>query len=198
MRKEKNIKIASVKNTSSSYTLSYCTCPKNKMRQYIDILDGYKVKVATLLNCFHPIIFAKIKEGDTVIDLGCGDGRDCFTASAITGKTGRIIGIDNSSNMIETARDNAKKLKLTNVEFIKGNIEHIPLEANLADVVISNHAIVMVRNKQAVYKEIYRILKPNRYISIEDSVILKDFTVKNQSATEMYYDSVPGAEYCLM
>ena len=190
--KEKNRKIASGKNTSSC-TMRCCTCPKNKMRQYFDILNGYNAEVATVLNCFHPIIFAKIKEGDTVIDLGCGDGRDCFIASAITGKKGRIIGIDNSPKMIETARDNAKILRLTNVEFIKGNIEHIPLEANIADVVLSKCVINTVLNKQAVFKEINRILKPNGHFSIEDGVILKHLPKKNQSATLMYYDCVPGA-----
>ena len=190
--KEKIRETACVGNTSPKYTLSYCICPHNKIRQYIDILNGYKVKVATILDCFHPILFAKIKEGDTVIDLGCGDGRDCSISSSITGKTGRIIGIDNSSNMIETARYNVNRLRLTNVEFINGNIEHIPLEANIADVVISNCAINMARNIQAVIKEIYRILKPNGHFSIINAVTLKDLHKKNKSDTLMYDDRLSG------
>jgi len=129
--------------------------------------------------------FAKIKKGDTVIDLGSGDGNDCFIARAETGETGKIIGIDLSPRMIKEARTNVEKRGYANVEFIQGDIENMPLNENLADVIVSNCVLPIVPNKKKVFNEIYRVLKQNGHFSISDVVLVGDLPERIKSAVEM-------------
>lgn len=156
-------------------------------------LDGY-VKDADLgLGCGLPTEFAKIKKGDVVIDLGSGAGNDCFVARNEVGDEGRVIGIDFTEAMIEKARINAKKLDFSNVEFVYGDIDNMPLENNLADVVISNCVLNLVPNKEKVISEIYRVLKPGGHFSISDIVLIGTLPEKIKEAAEMYAGCVSGA-----
>jgi SAM-dependent methyltransferase len=156
-------------------------------------LDGYNPDADLGLGCGLPTQFAKIKKGDVVIDLGSGAGNDCFVARAETGETGKVIGIDFTSAMIEKARFNAEKRGFNNVEFLQGDIENMPVTANSADVVVSNCVLNLVPNKQAIFKEIYRVLKVGGHFSISDIVLTGELPQKLQSAAEMYAGCVAGA-----
>jgi SAM-dependent methyltransferase len=156
-------------------------------------LDGYNPDADLNLGCGLPTQFAKIKKGDTVIDLGSGAGNDCFVARAETGETGRVIGIDFTPAMIEKARTNAEKRGFNNVEFRQGDIEKIPVTANAADVVVSNCVLNLVPDKKAVFNEIYRVLKVGGHFSISDIVLTGELPEKLQQAAEMYAGCVAGA-----
>ena len=156
-------------------------------------LNGYSSDADLGLGCGLPTQFAKIKSGDTVVDLGSGAGNDCFVARAETGETGRVVGIDFTPAMITKARENAEKLGLWNVEFRQGDIEHIPLTANVADVVVSNCVLNLVPNKDGVFKEIFRILKPGGHFSISDVVLSGELPPALQRDAEMYAGCVAGA-----
>src|SRR5690606_8557291 len=131
-------------------------------------LEGYNPEADLGLGCGLPTQFAKIKKGDTVIDLGSGAGNDCFVARNETGEDGRVIGIDFTPAMIDKARANAEKLGLKNVEFRQGDIENIPVSATIADVIVSNCVLNLVPDKDKVFKEIYRVLKQGGHFSISD------------------------------
>ncbi|MEP6467912.1 MAG: methyltransferase domain-containing protein, partial [Parafilimonas sp.] len=122
-------------------------------------LEGYNADADLGLGCGLPTQFAKIKQGDVVIDLGSGAGNDAFIARHETGETGKVIGIDFTPAMIERARQNAEVRGFHNVEFRQGDIEKMPVTANTADVIVSNCVLNLVPNKDAVIKEIYRVLK---------------------------------------
>lgn len=192
MVKEKYGNIAA-QNTSSCCSGSCCTGSGNIMSERYDHISGYNPDADLGLGCGLPTNFANIKKGDTVIDLGSGAGNDCFIARAEAGETGKVIGIDFTPEMIERARQNVQKRGFTNVAFIQGDIEQLPLEAQVADVVVSNCVLNLVPNKKAVFGEIYRVLKPNGHFSISDIVLLGDLPEKIKSAAEMYAGCVSGA-----
>jgi ubiquinone/menaquinone biosynthesis C-methylase UbiE len=156
-------------------------------------LEGYNADADLGLGCGLPTQFAKINKGDVVIDLGSGAGNDAFIARAETGETGKVIGIDFTPAMIEKARANAEKLGFHNVEFRQGDIEKIPVTANVADVVISNCVLNLVPNKDGVIKEIYRVLKPGGHFSISDIVLEGELPASLKEAAEMYAGCVSGA-----
>lgn len=156
-------------------------------------LDGYNPDADLGLGCGLPTQFAKIKKGDTVIDLGSGAGNDCFIARAETGEAGKVIGIDFTDAMIVKARTNAEKLGYNNVEFRLGDIEKLPVNANIADVIVSNCVLNLVPNKQAVFSEIYRVLKQGGHFSISDIVITGTLPEQIKTAAEMYSGCVAGA-----
>lgn len=156
-------------------------------------LEGYNADADLSLGCGLPTEFAQIREGDTVIDLGSGAGNDCFIARAITGEKGRVIGIDFTTAMIDKARINAEKLDYNNVEFRYGDIEKMPVTANVADVVVSNCVLNLVPNKGNVLKEIYRVLKAGGHFSISDIVLVGALPDKLRQAAEMYAGCVSGA-----
>jgi SAM-dependent methyltransferase len=156
-------------------------------------MEGYNAEADLGLGCGLPTEFAQIKAGDTVVDLGSGAGNDCFVARAITGASGKVIGIDFTDVMIEKARENAEKLGLNNVEFRMGDIEKIPMTANKADVVISNCVLNLVPDKQKAFSEIFRILKPGGHFSISDVVLTGELPANIQKAAEMYAGCISGA-----
>ena len=156
-------------------------------------LEGYNPDADLGLGCGLPTEFAKIKEGDTVIDLGSGAGNDCFVARRHTGEKGKVIGIDFTTAMIDRARTNAEKLAYQNVEFRQGDIEQMPVTSNIADVVVSNCVLNLVPNKENVIKEIYRVLKPGGHFSISDIVLEGSLPAKWKEVAELYAGCVSGA-----
>ncbi len=165
----------------------------NIMSDDYTTLGGYNPDADLGLGCGLPTQFAKIKKGDTVVDLGSGAGNDCFIARAETGETGRVIGIDFTPAMVDKARANAAKLGYNNVEFLQGDIEHMPLSDNVADVIVSNCVLNLVPNKDAVFQEIFRTLKPGGHFSISDIVLVGELPEALQKDAEMYAGCVAGA-----
>lgn len=163
------------------------------MAQDYQELNGYVADADLGLGCGLPTQFAQIKPGDVVVDLGAGAGNDCFVARAETGETGRVIGLDMTPPMIDRARKNAKALGFTNVEFVYGDIEDMPLPENLADVVVSNCVMNLVPDKRKAFAETYRILKPGGHFSISDIVLKGELPEGLQHDAEMYVGCVSGA-----
>lgn len=156
-------------------------------------LDGYNADADLGLGCGLPTQFAKIQQGNVVIDLGSGAGNDAFVARAETGATGKVIGIDFTPAMIEKARNNAEVRGFNNVEFRQGDIEHMPVAANVADVIVSNCVLNLVPNKDGVFKEIFRVLKPGGHFSISDVVLVGTLPEALRHDAEMYAGCVAGA-----
>lgn len=165
----------------------------NIMTDDYSSLEGYNPEADLGLGCGLPTQFAKIRKGDTVIDLGSGAGNDCFVARNETGEDGRVIGIDFTPAMIEKARENAKKMNFQNVEFRHGDIDHMPVTSNLADVVVSNCVLNLVPDKDKVFGEIFRVLKPGGHFSISDVVLVGDLPQSLRHDAEMYAGCVSGA-----
>lgn len=162
------------------------------MDDYSDI-DGYNKDADLGLGCGLPTQFANINKGDTVIDLGSGAGNDCFVARHETGDAGKVIGIDFTEAMINKARINADKMGYNNVEFRFGDIDHMPVADNTADVIVSNCVLNLVPDKEKVIKEIYRVLKPGGHFSISDIVLVGELPAGLREDAEMYAGCVAGA-----
>lgn len=185
-------------NESSCCGATSCCGPGDSMDYTImsesyEHLDGYAPDADLGLGCGLPTEFAQMQEGHTVVDLGSGAGNDCFIARAVVGDQGRVIGLDMTEAMVEKARQNAAKMGFDNVEFHLGDIENMPLETNLADVVVSNCVFNLVPDKQAALAETYRILKPGGHFSISDIVLQGEIPQALQEAAEMYAGCVSGA-----
>ena len=163
------------------------------MSEEYDTLNGYNPDADLGLGCGLPTQFAKIKAGDVVVDLGSGAGNDCFVARHETGETGKVIGIDFTPAMIEKARANAEARGYNNVEFRQGDIEHMPISANVADVIVSNCVLNLVPNKHGVFQDIYRVLKPGGHFSISDVVLVGALPDGLRKDAEMYAGCVAGA-----
>jgi SAM-dependent methyltransferase len=154
---------------------------------------GYNPSADLGLGCGMPTEFAKIKKGDTVVDLGSGAGNDCFVARSFVGEEGEVIGIDMTEAMIAKAKANVEKLGYTNVSFRLGDIEDIPLASKRADVVISNCVMNLVPDKKRAFEEVFRILKPNAHFSISDIALKGDLPEAIKKDVEMYAGCVSGA-----
>lgn len=165
----------------------------NIMSESYDELSGYNADADLGLGCGLPTQFAKIQPGHTVIDLGSGAGNDCFVARSEVGIGGKVIGVDFTPAMIEKARINAEKLGYNNVEFRLGDIENMPITANTADVVVSNCVLNLVPNKNNVFADIFRVLKPGGHFSISDVVLKGDLPEALKTDAEMYAGCVAGA-----
>lgn len=156
-------------------------------------IKGHNPDADLGLGCGLPTEFAGIKAGDSVLDLGSGAGNDCFVARAIVGESGKVTGIDFTDAMLEKAKLNNQKLGYTNIEFVKGDIEEMPLPENTYDVVISNCVLNLVPDKKKAFKEIYRVLKPGGHFCVSDVVILGILPEKIKQDAEMYAGCVSGA-----
>lgn len=165
----------------------------NIMADDYNTLEGYNPDADLGLGCGLPTQFAKIKKGDVVIDLGSGAGNDAFVARHEAGETGKVIGIDSTPAMIDRARQNAEARGFHNVEFRQGDIEKMPVTANVADVIVSNCVLNLVPNKDGVFREIYRVLKPGGHFSISDIVLEGELPQQIREAAEMYAGCVSGA-----
>ncbi|MFQ5917257.1 MAG: arsenite methyltransferase [Candidatus Binatia bacterium] len=145
------------------------------------------------LGCGNPTALASLKDGEVVLDLGSGAGMDCFLAANAVGERGRVIGVDMTPEMLERARENARKGDYQNVEFRLGEIENLPVADNSVDVVISNCVINLSPDKGRVFKEAYRALKPGGRTMISDIVLLKELPNAIKSSIEAYVGCVAGA-----
>lgn len=194
-QKYSEIALQDKETNASSCCGSGCCSTKvyNIMSEEYNSLDGYNPDADLGLGCGLPTQFAKIRKGDTVIDLGSGAGNDCFVARAETGEAGKVIGIDFTEAMINKARTNAEKLGFNNVEFRQGDIEKMPVTENVADVIVSNCVLNLVPNKQAVFAEMFRVLKQGGHFSISDIVLTGELPEKIKSAAEMYAGCVASA-----
>lgn len=156
-------------------------------------VDGYLADADLGLGCGLPTEYAGIQKGDTVVDLGSGAGNDAFIARSIVGENGRVIGLDMTQEMINKSNINNNKLGFTNVEFKLGDIEDMPVESNIADVVVSNCVLNLVPDKEKAFSEINRILKPGAHFCISDVVIKGELTEELKQSAELYAGCVAGA-----
>lgn len=154
---------------------------------------GYNPDADLGLGCGIPTQFANIQKGDHVLDLGSGAGNDCFVARAIVGETGKVTGLDFTEAMITKAMENNKKLGFTNVEFIKGDIEVMPLPDNQYDVIVSNCVLNLVPDKTKAFRQMVRVLKPGGHFCVSDVVIKGQLPEQLHKDAEMYAGCVSGA-----
>ena len=195
--REKYSEIAEQGKAQNASSCCGATTSSNKiynimMDDYSDT-EGYNEQADLGLGCGLPTSFAKIKQGDTVIDLGSGAGNDCFVARHETGAEGKVIGIDFTPAMIQKARINAEKMGYNNVEFREGDIDDMPVNDEVADVIVSNCVLNLVPNKEKVIGEIFRVLKPGGHFSIADIVLVGNLPEALKQDAEMYAGCVAGA-----
>jgi ubiquinone/menaquinone biosynthesis C-methylase UbiE len=176
-----------------------CGCGCDSSKNYSVFSEDYMTKPGYMedadlgLGCGLPTEHAGIKEGDSVLDLGSGAGNDCFVARAIVGDNGKVTGLDFTDEMILKAKKNNQKLGYKNVEFIKGDIDNMPIPDNSYDVVISNCVLNLVPDKQKAFQEIFRVLKKKGHFCISDIVLDGSLPPKLQEAAELYAGCVSGA-----
>jgi len=186
---------------------SSCCCPQcsevdtSKISETVSRNIGYaEEELASVpedanlgLGCGNPVAFASMKEGEVVLDLGSGAGLDCFLASKKVGAAGKVIGVDMTPEMIDKARENARKGGYKNVEFRLGEIENLPVADNAIDVVISNCVINLSTDKKRVFEETFRALKHGGRLMISDIVLLKELPKIIMESVEAYVGCISGA-----
>ncbi len=145
------------------------------------------------LGCGNPTALASLEEGETVLDLGSGAGFDCFLAANKVGKTGKVIGVDMTPEMLDKARENARKGNYENVEFRLGEIENLPAADNSIDIIISNCVINLSPNKKSVFDEAFRVLKPGGRLMVSDIVLLKELPEFIRNSIAAYVGCISGA-----
>lgn len=145
------------------------------------------------LGCGNPVALASLKKGETVIDLGSGPGMDCFLAADRVGRTGRVIGVDMTHEMLEKARENAKNGNYENVEFRLGEIENLPVADNTADIIISNCVINLSPRKDRVFQEGFRTLRPGGRLMVSDIVLLRELPRPILESAQAYIGCLSGA-----
>jgi SAM-dependent methyltransferase len=145
------------------------------------------------LGCGNPTAIAGLKEGEHVLDLGSGGGLDCFLAAQKVGPTGKAVGLDMTPDMLDLARRNARKVGLSNVEFHRGEMESMPFPGDVFDVIISNCVINLSPDKDAVFRESFRVLKPGGRVRVSDIVWLREPTEAERSNMEGWAGCVAGA-----
>ena len=155
--------------------------------------QGYMEDADLGLGCGLPTEHAGINPGDSVLDLGSGAGNDCFVARSIVGDTGKVTGLDFTDEMLEKAVKNNEKMGYTNVDFIKGDIEKMPLGDGSYSVVISNCVLNLVPDKVKAFSEINRVLKPEGHFCVSDIVLKGDLPVELREAATLYAGCVSGA-----
>lgn len=158
-----------------------------------DKLEGYNPDADLGLGCGLPTEYAGIQPGNSVLDLGSGAGNDCFVARALVGETGYVAGIDFTEAMVDKARENARKLGYTNVDFILGDIEDIPVKFGVVDVVVSNCVLNLVPDKPKAFAEIFRVLKQGGHFCISDVVLEGELPQGLKEDATMYAGCVSGA-----
>jgi arsenite methyltransferase len=145
------------------------------------------------LGCGNPVALASLKEGEVILDLGSGAGFDCFLAANSVGKTGKVIGIDMTPEMVEKARENAHKGGYENVEFRLGEIENLPVADNHVDAIISNCVINLSPDKDRVFQEAFRVLKPGGRLMVSDMVLVSELPDSIKNSVAAYIGCLAGA-----
>ncbi|OGM12000.1 arsenite S-adenosylmethyltransferase [Candidatus Woesebacteria bacterium RBG_16_34_12] len=198
---KKTVKDSYAKMAQSSGCCRNCGCDSNnkaqrqsgKMGYSQDELDKVPQGSNLGLGCGNPTAIASLKEGEIVLDLGSGAGFDVFLASPKVGKTGKVIGVDMTEEMLIKARENAKKGNYTNVEFKNGDIEDLPIENSSVDAIISNCVINLAPDKEKVFKEAYRVLKTGGRLMVSDVVLTKPLPDEVKNDKELLVGCVSGA-----
>ena len=149
--------------------------------------------VAASLGCGNPTALIELREGETVLDLGSGGGIDVLLSARRVGPTGKVYGLDMTDEMLALARENQRKAGATNVEFLKGEIEHIPLPDASVDVIISNCVINLSANKEQVLREAFRVLKPGGRFAVSDVVVRGNVPEAVRKSLELWVGCVAGA-----
>jgi SAM-dependent methyltransferase len=147
------------------------------------------------LGCGNPTALASLVEGETVLDLGSGGGFDCFLAAGKVGEKGKVIGVDMTHEMIELARSNARKGNYGNVEFRLGELEHLPAGDNTVDCIISNCVVNLVPDKDQVFRECHRVLKPGGRMMISDIVLNRELPEDIKNDIKAYTGCIAGASW---
>ena len=145
------------------------------------------------LGCGNPVALASLRVGETVLDMGAGAGFDCFLASTRVGTSGKIIGVDITSEMVEKARTNARKGGYANIDFRQGDLENMPVADSYMDVVISNCVINLIPNKNMVFREAFRVLKPGGRLAVSDVVLTKELPEFVKRSSKAYIGCLAGA-----
>ncbi|QAA32767.1 arsenite methyltransferase [Clostridium manihotivorum] len=160
-------------------------------KEYLEGLPEEAVNAS--LGCANPVVLAAFKKGETVLDLGSGGGIDAFISSKYVGGEGKVYGLDMTDEMLELANKNKEKMGVSNVEFIKGYIEDIPLEDETIDVITSNCVINLCEDKEVALREAYRVLKQGGRLAIADIVQLKEVPEDIRQSAEMWVGCIAGA-----
>lgn len=192
---------ARIARSSGNCGCGSCSCNSNKTVQRQSGQLGYSQadmeevpEGSNLgLGCGNPVAIASLKKGDVVLDLGSGAGFDAFLAVNKVGNTGKVIGVDMTDEMLQKAKENARKGKFTNVQFKKGDIEALPIDDTTIDVVISNCVINLAPNKEKVFKETYRVLKPGGRLMVSDVVLVKPLPDELMNDDELLTGCIAGA-----
>ena len=190
--------------TSCDGPVTTCCCGGNESSLTVKAIGkaiGYSTKEMSAvpsganlgLGCGNPTALAALKKGETVLDLGSGAGFDCFLAANRVGQKGHVIGVDMTPEMLDRAKENAKKGGFGNVEFRQGDIEDLPVEDCMVDVIISNCVINLSPDKPRVFQEAFRVLKPGGRLMVSDIVLLKDLPDAIKGSMGAYIGCVGGA-----
>ena len=184
-----------VKSTDEGGCCCCCSVGTNEFRLYgaEEIAAIPEEALGASLGCGNPLSAANLKEGDRVLDLGCGGGIDVLLAARCVGETGMVYGLDMTEEMLVLAEENKKKAGAKNVEFIKGEIENIPFEDESLDVVISNCVINLSKNKMQVLREALRVLKPGGRFAVADIIQLREVDAETADKMHRMIGCVSGA-----
>jgi len=182
-----------IKNNASCCGPDACSCSDSKLypEDLLAILPGGESTVS--YGCGDPITLASLQPGQTVLDLGSGAGLDCFFAAKKVGETGKVIGVDMTPEMIERAQSSAKRMKIQNVEFRQGYLEELPVESNSVDVIISNCVINLSPDKEKVFAEAFRVMKPGGKLAVSDIVTDGDLPEPIRKSLSAWAGCVAGA-----
>jgi len=198
--RERYARVAETSSSCCGAGNNTCCSPTDLATDYSKKIGYSEVEINSVpeganlgLGCGNPVALASLKEGEVVLDLGSGPGFDCFLAAARVGKSGKVIGVDMTPEMLLRARENAGKGEFENVEFRLGEIENLPVSDSSVDVIISNCVINLSPRKDRVFKEAFRVLKPDGRLMVSDIVLLEELPDNIRASIAAYVGCVAGA-----